>query len=85
MRFRVFLPRLFGGVPDLCLFSSGCFFLSPGPVLGGTGACASHVCFFGALASWDIGRDCFYKAMLMNLHVDMSIYGVFRSVVVALT
>lgn len=42
----------------------------------GHGTCAFHVCFFGASASWGIGKDCFHKAMLMNLHVDMSIYGV---------
>lgn len=47
---------------------------------------AFHVCFFffPLLVLRGYWRECFHKAMLMNLHVDMSIYGVCLIVVDAL-
>lgn len=50
----------------------------------GQGARDVHVCFFFLFLSRGYWRDCFGKETLMNLHVDMSIYGVYLFVVDAL-
>lgn len=66
----------------LCLWFSFSFPIRP--FLGEATGSAVRVCFFSPFAYW-CRRDCLLgKATLMNLYVDMSIYGVCLFVVDAL-